>query len=67
LASSEWLEEENERLRQQIEAQARRLDYAVMQLDREAKFLPEWKPENRRFHRAYTVVAEVRDALREIR
>jgi len=46
-----------------LHAQLRRLDYAVLQLTREAKFLPEAKPENRRFHRAYACVTEVRDEL----
>jgi hypothetical protein len=67
LASGEWLEEENDRLRAEIQTQARRLDYAVMLLSREAKFLPTWKPETQRFHRAFGVVTEVRDALRDIR
>jgi hypothetical protein len=40
-----------------------RLDYAVLQLAREAKFLPEWKPENKRFYRALGTVTEVRDGL----
>jgi hypothetical protein len=39
------------------------MDYVVSLLEREAKFLPEYKPENRRFHRAYATVQEVRDAL----
>jgi hypothetical protein len=54
------------RIKAEVEVQVRRLDYAVMQLEREAKFLPEWKPENRRFHRAYVAVKEVRDALGDI-
>jgi hypothetical protein len=56
-------EEELAQLRSVVAAQGRRLDYAVMLLAREAKFLPEWKPENARFHRALTAVSEVRDAL----
>lgn len=53
-------------LKAEIAAQRRRLDYAVLQLSREAKFLPEWNPENERFHRAFGVVTEVRDKLRDI-
>lgn len=54
------------RLKEEIRAQRRRLDYVVLQLSREAKFLPEWKPENKRFYRAYSAVTEVRDELRNI-
>jgi hypothetical protein len=57
---------EIEELKAQVRDQRRRLDYAVMQLEREAQFLPEWKPENRRFNRAFKVVTEVRDELRKI-
>jgi len=56
-------EEELALLKETLATQTRRLDYAVLQLTREAKFLPESKPENRRFHRAYSTVTEVRDAL----
>ena len=54
------------RLKAQIAEQERRLDYAVMQLNREAKFLPTWKPENARFYRALGCVTEVRDSLAEL-
>lgn len=53
----------NEEVRAEVAAQKRRLDYAVLQLAREAKFLPKYKPENARFHRAFDAVAETRDAL----
>jgi hypothetical protein len=56
-------QEELTKLRQQVAVQAKRLDYVVLQLAREAKFLPEYKPENKRFHRALNTVVEVRDAL----
>lgn len=56
-------EEEVQQLKALLHQQARRLDYAVMQLEREAKFMPKWKPENRRFYRAYDTVTEVRDTL----
>lgn len=57
------MEEEIARLRTLVAVQARRLDYAFIQLEREAKFLPKNKPENRRFYRALNVVEEVRDTL----
>lgn len=55
--------EELTRLKAEIATQKGRLDYAVLQMGREAKFLPEGNPENRRFHRAFSCVKEVRDAL----
>jgi len=60
-------EEELARLKEALAVQTRRLDYAVLQLTREAKFLPESKLENRRFHRAYATVTEVRDTLAGLR
>ena len=62
-----WLEEENARLRAVIDSQARRLDYAVLQMEREAKFKRAGRPEDARFLRAFGVVSEVRDALRGVR
>lgn len=56
-------DEDEARFREALLVQKRRLDYAVLQLTREAKFLPESKPENRRFHRAFATVTEVRDTL----
>lgn len=53
----------NEQVRAELAMQKGRLDYAVLQLAREAKFLPEHKPENARFHRAFNTVVGVRDAL----
>lgn len=53
-------------LKAEIAAQRRRLDYAVLQLSREAKFLSDRKPEHARVLRAYSVVTEVRDKLRDI-
>ena len=58
--------DENARLRAVINSQARRLDYAVMQM-REAKFKRVGGPEDARFLRAYGVVMEVRDTLRDTR
>lgn len=60
------MEEELAQLKQIVAAQQRRLDYAVLQLSREAKFLPESRPENRRFYRAFEVVVEVNETLRGI-
>lgn len=54
---------EIEELRAKIAEQQKRLDYVALQLVREAKFKPEWKSENRRFHRAFKVVLEVKDEL----
>lgn len=56
-------EEELAQLKVHVATQAQRLQYALMQLDREAKFLPKWKPENNRFHRAHEVIAEVHASL----
>lgn len=53
----------SEEVRAEVAAQKRRLDYVVLQLAREAKFLPQSKPENRRFYRAFDAVADTRDAL----
>ena len=50
-------------LKAKIREQQRRLDYAVLQMGREAKFMPESNPENRRFYRAFSCVKEVRDEL----
>lgn len=57
---------EVEELKAQVREQRRRLDYAVLQLGREAKFLQEGMPEHRRFHRAFSCVKEVRDELGKI-
>jgi hypothetical protein len=53
----------NEQVRAELAMQKGRLDYAVLQLAREAKFLPKHKPENARFHRAFETVSSVRDGL----
>ena len=52
--------------RAELERLKGRLDYAVLQLAREGKFLPADRPENRRFHRAFTCITEVRDDLEEV-
>jgi hypothetical protein len=53
-------------LKAEIRAQRRRLDYAVLQMEREAKFKMGGRPEDARFLRAFGVVTEVRDKLRDI-
>lgn len=49
--------------RGELTRQSKRLDYAVLQLAREAKFRPKWNRENERFHRGFDTLVEVRDAL----
>lgn len=44
----------------------RRLEYAELQLAREAKFLPRYKPENDRFYRAYDTCSEVGTGLGDL-
>lgn len=60
------MEKSEEELRLEIRKLVRRLDYAVMQLEREAKFQPTWKIETKRFHRAYDCVREVRDDMEKL-
>ena len=53
----------DDKTREALHAQLRRLDYAALQLTREAKFMHRHNPEHRRFFRAYDTVTEVRDDL----
>lgn len=61
------MEQSEQELRAEIDRLSQRLDYVVLQLEREAKFMPTWKPETRRFHRAYDCVREVRDDMKGLR
>lgn len=59
--------ETEEELRLELDRLKGRLDYAVLQLEREAKFMPKWKIETKRFHRAHDCVREVRDDMEKLR
>lgn len=53
----------NEEVATQLRTMKGRLDYAVLQLQREARFLTPTNPGNRRFYRAFETTTEVRDEL----
>lgn len=50
-------------LRSHVSGLRNRLGYVRLQLQKEAKFLHRWKPENNRFYRAYDTLSEIIDQI----